>query len=121
MPRTFGHNAGHAASNIFNAQRGRESVDQLVVAARHRAGDAMNGNKRDTPVSPEILQLLMAQFPGRLALDRTETARALGFKNAITVDRLRQRGLLRASVATRRPTYPLTEIARFLAETSEGL
>jgi hypothetical protein len=81
----------------------------------------MRGAKRDASVSPEILQLLMAQFPGRLALDRTETARALGFKHAITVDRLRKRGLLHASVATRRPTYALTEIARFLAETSEGV
>jgi hypothetical protein len=79
----------------------------------------MSGNKGDATVSPEILQLLMSQFPGRLALNRNETARALGFKHAITVDRLRQRGLLTPSIATRKPTYPLTEIARFLAETSE--
>ena len=91
------------------------------IAQREFSDDTMSGNKGNTSVSPEFLQLLMAQFPGRLALNRTETARALGFKNAITVDRLRQRGLLRASVATRRPTYPLTEIARFLTETSEGV
>jgi hypothetical protein len=69
----------------------------------------------------ELLQVLMAQWPGRISLTRTESAKTLGYKNAITVDRLRQRGLLRPSVATRRPTYPLTEIARFLAETSEGI
>ena len=70
---------------------------------------------------PEILKLLRLQFPGRVSLTRSETASALGFNNAITVDRLRQRGLLHPSVATRRPTYSLTEIARFLAETSEGI
>jgi hypothetical protein len=68
----------------------------------------------------EILQVLMAQWPGRISLTRTETARACGWKHPITVDRLRQRGLLKPSIATRKPTYPLSEIARFLAETSEG-
>ena len=67
-----------------------------------------------------ILKALMAQWPGRISLTRTESAAALGFKSPITVDRLRQRGLLHASVATRRPTYALTEIARFLSDTSEG-
>lgn len=81
----------------------------------------MSGAKRDTSVSPEILQLLMAQFPGRVALSRSEAAKALGFKHTITIDRLRQRGLLHASVATRRPTYALTEIARFLSQTSEDV
>lgn len=66
-----------------------------------------------------ILKVLMAQWPGRVSLTRTESAAALGFKNPITVDRLRKRGLLKPSIATRKPTYPLTEIARFLAETSE--
>lgn len=68
----------------------------------------------------EILQVLMAQWPGRISLTRTETARACGWKHPITVDRLRQRGLLKPSIATRKPTYLLSEIARFLAETSEG-
>jgi len=68
-----------------------------------------------------ILKVLMTQWPGRVSLTRTETAHACGWKNPITVDRLRQRGLLKPSIATRKPTYPLTEIARFLAETSEGV
>lgn len=78
----------------------------------------MSSDKPKALLSPEVLQLLLVQFPGRLALSRTETARALGFKNAITIDRLRQRGLLRASAATRNPRYALTEVARFLSETS---
>jgi hypothetical protein len=69
----------------------------------------------------QILDLLRQQFPGRVALSRTETARACGWKNGITVDRLRQRGLLRPSIATRKPAYMLTEIARFLAETSSAV
>jgi hypothetical protein len=68
----------------------------------------------------QILDLLRRQFPGRVALSRTETARACGWRNPITVDRLRQRGLLRPSVATRKPAYTLNEIARFLAETSSA-
>ena len=68
----------------------------------------------------EVLKLLVTQWPGRAALGRTEAAHACGWKNAITVDRLRQRELLRPSNATRKPAYLLTEIARFLAETSGG-
>jgi hypothetical protein len=78
----------------------------------------MTENIVKTTATQEILEVLRQQFPGRIALSRTETARACGWKNPITVDRLRQRGLLRPSIATRKPTYPLTEIARFLAETS---
>jgi len=66
----------------------------------------------------QILVALCQQWPGRIALNRCETATALGYKNAATVDRLRKRGLLRANIATRRPTYPLTNIAAFLAATS---
>jgi len=65
-----------------------------------------------------ILASLERQFPGRIALNRTETSRACGWKNGITTDRARARGLIRPSVATRKPAYPLTEIARFLAETT---
>ncbi len=65
-----------------------------------------------------ILELLRQQFPARAALSRAETARALSYRNPITVDRLRKRGLLHPCVATRKPAYLLTEIARFLAATS---
>jgi hypothetical protein len=56
---------------------------------------------------------------GILALSRQDTARALGI-SAFTVDRLAKRGLLHPSRATRRPLYPVTEIERFLQETSRG-
>jgi len=53
----------------------------------------------------------------RLALTRQEAAAALGFKNAITLDRLVKRGLLHPSKATRRPLFPVAELERFLRET----
>ena len=54
----------------------------------------------------------------RLALTRTEAAAALGFKNAITIDRLVKRGLLKCSRATRRPLFAIEELQRFLRETA---
>lgn len=53
----------------------------------------------------------------KLALSRVEAAESLGI-SAVTVDRLTKRGLLRPSRATRRPIYAVTEIERFLRETS---
>ncbi|WP_425504454.1 helix-turn-helix domain-containing protein [Ruficoccus amylovorans] len=55
---------------------------------------------------------------GRLALTRDETAQALGICPK-SVDRLRQRGLLRASYALGRPRFAVREIQRFLDETSQ--
>lgn len=57
----------------------------------------------------------------KLALTREEAGEALGI-SAITVDRLAKRGLLRPSRATRRPLYAVSEIERFLRETTtEGV
>ena len=56
----------------------------------------------------------------RLALSRLETAEVLGV-STVTIDRLTKRGLLRPSRATRRPIYPVTEIERFLRETTTSL
>ncbi len=53
----------------------------------------------------------------KLAFSRVEAAQALGVK-PITIDRLAKRGLLHPSRATRRPLYPVSEIERFLKETS---
>ena len=53
----------------------------------------------------------------KLALTRTEAARSLGV-SAVTIDRLTRRGLLRPSRATRRPLYAVSELERFLRETS---
>ena len=56
------------------------------------------------------------QLP-KLALTRNEAGEALGI-SAITVDRLAKRGLLRPSRATRRPLYAVSEIERFLRDTT---
>jgi excisionase family DNA binding protein len=53
----------------------------------------------------------------KLALSRHEVAQSLGI-SVITVDRLVKRGQLRASRATRRPLFTVSEIERFLAETT---
>jgi hypothetical protein len=53
----------------------------------------------------------------KLALNRVETAHALGCSPA-TIDRLTIRGLLRPSRATYRPMYSVKELERFLKETS---
>ena len=71
----------------------------------------------DSNTTAAILASLERQWPNRISLTRKETAKTLGFKNAITIDRARIRGLIRASIATRRPTYSLPAIAEFLAST----
>lgn len=53
----------------------------------------------------------------KLALSRVEAAQRLGVAPA-TIDRLTKRGLLRPSRAIRRPLYAITELERFLRETS---
>jgi Helix-turn-helix domain len=53
----------------------------------------------------------------KLALTREEAAQALGL-HPITISRLTERGLLHPSRATRRPLYPVTEIERFLRDTT---
>jgi hypothetical protein len=52
-----------------------------------------------------------------LALNRKQVAHAINSSPA-TVDRLVKRGLLCPSRATRRPLFAVTEIERFLRETS---
>ena len=53
----------------------------------------------------------------RLAYGRLEAADILGV-SPDTIDKLRKRGLLRCSLATRRPLFPAWELERFLRETS---
>ncbi len=53
----------------------------------------------------------------KLALTRTEAAQALGI-TPLTLYRLEKRGLVRPSRATRRPLYPVSELERFLRDTS---
>ena len=52
-----------------------------------------------------------------LALTRQQAARALGI-SLPTVDRLVSRGLLRPSRACRIPLFPVSELERFLADTT---
>ena len=52
----------------------------------------------------------------RLAYNTAETARLLGVNRA-TLWRLCKRGLIRPSIACRRPLFPLEEIERFLRDT----
>lgn len=56
----------------------------------------------------------------RLAFTRTQAAEALGV-SPVTIDRLTKRGLLRPSRATRRPLYAISEIERFLRETTADI
>lgn len=99
----------------INASPG--TLPPLAVCKEGKLKVGMSQNE----IYNELLALLVSQYPGRAALTRTETACALGYKNAITVDRLRERHLLRPSLATRKPTYSLVEIARFQCETTEGV
>jgi hypothetical protein len=55
--------------------------------------------------------------PTRLALTRVQAARVLNVSPA-TLDRLTVRGLLRPSRALRRPLYAVSDIERFLRETT---
>jgi hypothetical protein len=56
----------------------------------------------------------------KLAVNRIEAARMIGV-SAPTLDRLVERGLLKPSRATRRPLFPISELERFLAETTTAL
>ena len=56
----------------------------------------------------------------RLAYGRIEAAEILGV-SPDTIDKLRKRGLLRCSLATRRPLFPHWELERFLRETSADI
>jgi excisionase family DNA binding protein len=53
-----------------------------------------------------------------LALTRQQAAKALGI-SIPTVDRLVSEGLLRPSRACRRPLFPVSELERFLADTTK--
>ncbi len=53
----------------------------------------------------------------KLALTRKQAAVALGV-SPMTIDRLTQQGILNPSRATRRPLFALTELERFLRDTT---
>lgn len=74
--------------------------------------------KRPTPSQLVEAAKLTLNLANRLSLNRVECAAALGLRNPITVDRLCRRGLLHPAKGTRRPLFPVSEIQRFLAETT---
>jgi len=74
-------------------------------------------SKPVTPSQRVEAAKLTLNLVGRLALNRTEAAAAIGVRNPITIDRLVQRGLLHPSRATRRPLFAVDEIRRFLNNT----
>jgi len=63
--------------------------------------------------SPETSQ----QGLPKLAFSRKEAATVLGV-SLISIDRLVKRGLLRPSLALRRPLFTIQELERFLKETT---
>jgi hypothetical protein len=56
----------------------------------------------------------------KLAFTRIEASQMLSMSPAC-LDRLVQRGLLKPSRATRRPLFPVSELERFLKETTTSL
>jgi Helix-turn-helix domain len=73
------------------------------------------------PIFSAGVQSTIPPTPGiaapRYAFTREEAAKALGISPA-TLDRLTKRGVLHPSRATRRPLYAVSEIERFLRETT---
>ena len=59
-------------------------------------------------------------YENRLALTAKETAQALGISD-VTLWRLRKRGLIHQCRALRTPLFTLSEIERFLNESSDVL
>jgi hypothetical protein len=84
-------------------------LEQCIEAA----GRVMVERRAAEPAPEPVLK----QSEQRLAYNSEETARLLGIHRA-TLWRLCKRGLLRPSVAMRIPLFPVSEIERFLRETT---
>ena len=65
--------------------------------------------------APVPVAVYVQPFRDRIALNTTETAKALGVSK-VTVYRLWKRGLLRPSLSLRTPLFAVSEIERFLKE-----
>ena len=63
--------------------------------------------------APAPVAVPVESFRDRLALNTTETAKALGVSK-VTVYRLWKRGLLRPSLSLRTPLFAVSEIEKFL-------
>jgi hypothetical protein len=67
--------------------------------------------------APAPVAVYAPPFRDRLALNTTETAKALGVSK-VTVYRLWKRGLLQPSLSLRTPLFSVSEIERFLKESA---
>jgi predicted DNA-binding transcriptional regulator AlpA len=67
--------------------------------------------------APVPVAVYVQPFRDRIALNTTETAKALGVSK-VTVYRLWKRGLLRPSLSLRTPLFAVSEIERFLKESA---
>ena len=67
--------------------------------------------------APAPVAVYAPPFRDRIALNTTETAKALGVSK-VTVYRLWKRGLLRPSLSLRTPLFAVSEIERFLKESA---
>jgi hypothetical protein len=72
------------------------------------------------PTAPVVVPTIKKSFHDRLALNAGEAAEALGVSRT-TLWRLCQRGLLKPSYALRTPLFAVSEIERFLRDTSTEL
>lgn len=86
---------------------------------RTSKADAGNTKRVQTPAHELVERAKQTlNLDNRIGLNRVEAAAVLGFRNPITIDRLALRGLLKPSLATRRPIYSVEELKRFLRETT---
>jgi len=83
-----------------------EQLERCIQAAQR----ALSPAPQPTPVPAAVP---VESFRDRLALNTTETAKALGVSK-VTVYRLWKRGLLRPSLSLRTPLFAVSEIERFL-------
>jgi DNA-binding XRE family transcriptional regulator len=83
-----------------------EQLERCIQAAQR----ALSPAPQPAPVPAAVP---VESFRDRLALNTTETAKALGVSK-VTVYRLWKRGLLRPSLSLRAPLFAVSEIERFL-------
>ena len=82
--------------------------------------DVTDPNKTIDTMQPKTNQPQGNPKKLKLAFTRQEAAETLGI-STVSIDRLVKRGLLRPSLALRRPLFAVWELERFLRETSERI
>jgi len=87
-----------------------EQLERCIQAAQRALSPAPQP-------APAPVAVHVQPFRDRIALNTTETAKALGVSK-VTVYRLWKRGLLRPSLSLRTPLFAVSEIERFLKESA---